>query len=286
MSKNTNTLSKQSEQIYIGGYLAVIATPIGTLADWSARAAQICAEVDVIACEDTRVTGKLLHHYGIKTKMLPYHEHNSEKQRPVLLELLAEGKNIALVSDAGTPLISDPGYKLVRQVRAQGHRIMSVPGASSVTAALSIAGLPSNRFLFLGFLPNKSAARCKEIALFTHTPATLVIFESAQRITNSLKDLLQVLGNREAAIAREISKRYEEVLYGNLADLIPRSEELKGEIVLLVAPGEKNTDDSEENLDILLKQALEKYSLKEAVAAVASNTGLPKKQVYSRALEL
>src|SRR5262245_38123197 len=203
----------------LSGGLHLVATPIGNLRDVTLRALEVLAAADVIACEDTRVTRRLLDHYGIATPLTPYHEHNAAAMRPKILARLAAGEALALVSDAGTPLISDPGFKLVREAAACGIAVFAVPGASSVTAALSIGGLPTDRFLFMGFLPPKSAARQAALAEVKDLAATLLILEAPSRLAASLADLAQVLGPRPAAIAREMTKLHEEVRRGTLAAL-------------------------------------------------------------------
>ena len=217
--------------------LYIVATPIGNLGDLSPRAAQILSAVDLIAVEDSRVTAKLLHHIGIKQPMLPYHDHNADKVRPGLVARMAS-EAIALVSDAGTPLISDPGYKLVRDAREAGRHIATIPGPSAVIAALTLSGLPTDRFLFAGFLPAKAKARANMIAELSALRATLTFYESGPRLAATLATLAQGLGNRDAAIAREITKSYEECVTGSLLDLAARYAEAppKGEIVIIVGP--------------------------------------------------
>ncbi len=280
--------SKSAETTSACGILYVVATPIGNLGDFSPRAIQIAASVAMIACEDTRVTGVLLHHYGIKTPTTSYHEHNAEAVRPRLLALLAEGKNVALMSDAGTPLISDPGYKLVREVQDEGFAVVTVPGASSVTAALSIAGMPTDTFYFAGFLPHKSRARQTQLRSLCALSATLVFLESSHRLTDALRDVHMTLGNREVAICRELTKKFEEVRRGDVTDIIAHYEEHppKGEIVLLVA-GTKDTPRMEDTMiDALLLTLLASHPLKEAVAIACEQTGLPRKEIYAHALRI
>ncbi|MGZ5834809.1 MAG: 16S rRNA (cytidine(1402)-2'-O)-methyltransferase [Xanthobacteraceae bacterium] len=270
--------------------LYLVATPIGNLGDVSLRALETLAGADLIACEDTRVTGKLLERYGIKAPLTPYHEHTAAVARPKLLERLADGAAVALVSDAGTPLISDPGYKLVRAVQEAGHAVTAIPGASSVLAALSVAGLPTDRFFFEGFLPAKSGARRERIAALARIPATLVLFESGPRIASALEDLAQTMGAREAAICRELTKLHEEVRRDTVAALAAhyaQGGETRGEFVVVIAPPDENANAaSVEDIDDLLRKTLERTSLKDAVASVADATGQPRKEVYRRALEL
>jgi 16S rRNA (cytidine1402-2'-O)-methyltransferase len=270
------------------GGLYLVATPIGNLADVSLRALEILAGCDVIACEDTRVSRKLTERYGIATPLTPYQEHNAAEARPKLLARLARGEAVALVSDAGTPLISDPGYKLVRAAQEGGHAVTAIPGASSVLAALSVAGLPTDRFFFEGFLPAKQAARQKRIGALANIPATLVLFESGPRLADALTDLAAGLGQRAAAICRELTKLHEEVRRGDLATLARAyagGGETRGEIVIVVAPPEEAETQSAD-VDDMLRQALARVSLKDAVGEVALASGRPRRDVYRRALEL
>ncbi len=269
--------------------LHVVATPIGNLGDITLRALEALAGADVIACEDTRITHKLLERYAIATPLTPYHEHNAAKARPALLRRLAEGEAIALVSDAGTPLISDPGYKLVRAARDAGHAVTALPGASAVLTALAVAGLPTDRFLFAGFLPPKEAARRARIAELARVPATLVLFESGPRLGASLADLATGLGaGREAALCRELTKLHEEIRRGDLASLAEAyaHETPRGEIVLVIAPPGEAQAVSAAETETLLRQALARVSLKDAVGEVADATGLPRREVYRQALAL
>jgi 16S rRNA (cytidine1402-2'-O)-methyltransferase len=267
--------------------LYIIATPIGNLRDITLRALEVLAAADVIACEDTRVTRKLTEHYGIATPLTPYHEHNAEEARPKLLARLANGGVVALVSDAGTPLISDPGYKLVREACEAGHAVSALPGASAVLAALSVAALPTDRFFFEGFLPSKQGARQKRIAALANVPATLVLFETGPRIADALADLAAQFGERPAAVCRELTKLHEEVRRGPLTQLARNcaSGETRGEFVIVVAPPADETPRADD-LDELLRRALTRVSVKDAVGEVALATGLPRREVYQRALEL
>ena len=268
--------------------LYLVATPIGNLADISLRALEVLAGCDVIACEDTRVTRKLTERYGIETPLTPYHEHNAAEARPKILARLARGEAVALVSDAGTPLISDPGYKLVRAAQDAGHAVTAIPGASSVLTALNVAGLPTDRFFFEGFLPPKQAARQKRIAALGAIPATLVLFESGPRLAATLADLAEGLGPRAAAICRELTKLHEEVRRGDLASLArdyAQGGETRGEIVIVVAPPEE-TETETADVDDMLRQALARVSLKDAVGEVALASGRSRREVYQRALEL
>lgn len=265
--------------------LYIIATPIGNLGDISARAIDILKHVDVILAEDTRMTARLLSHYHVETPMRPYNDHNAAKQRPEILEQISR-QAVALVSDAGTPLISDPGYKLVAEARDAGLPVTTAPGPSAAIAALSIAGLPSDRFFFAGFPPPKSAARKRVLMEVAAIPATLIFYESPKRLEAFLKDIAQVYGNRSMAVARELTKLYEEVLRGSADDILSQfaDRQIRGEIVVLIGPPQ---DDAQEfDLDAALVTALQNQRLKEAVAQVTAQSGLPRKQVYARALEL
>lgn len=268
--------------------LYLVATPIGNLGDITLRALEVLAGADVIACEDTRVTRKLVERFGIETPLTPYHEHNAAEARPKLLARLAEGQAVALVSDAGTPLISDPGYKLAREAGEAGFTVTALPGPSSVLAGLSLSGLPTDRFFFEGFLPPKQVARQKRIAALATLPATLVLFETGPRIAEALADLAAGLGARGAAVCRELTKLHEEVRRGDLATLAQhyaQGGETRGEFVIVIAPPlEEEAKDAD--VDALLRDALARVSVKDAVGEVALATGRPKREVYQRALEL
>jgi 16S rRNA (cytidine1402-2'-O)-methyltransferase len=269
--------------------LHVVATPIGNLRDITLRALETLAAADIVACEDTRVTRKLFDHYGLATPMMSYHDHNAETARPKILDMLAAGKSVALVSDAGTPLISDPGFKLVREACAGGHAVTAAPGASAVLMALSVAGLPTDRFFFEGFLPAKEVARRTRIAELSRIPATLVLFESGPRVAAALGELAAGLGPREAAVCRELTKLHEEVRRSDLTALAgdyAAGAETRGEFVLVIAPPAPAEQPSAAEIDALLRAALARTTLKEAVAEVAAATGEPRRAVYSRALEL
>ena len=268
--------------------LYVVATPIGNLGDMTLRALATLAGADLIACEDTRVTRKLLDRYGITTPLTPYHDHNAAKARPALLRRLADGASVALVSDAGTPLVSDPGYKLVGATQEAGHAVTALPGPSALLAALTVAGLPTDQFLFAGFLPPKQAARRARIAELRAIPATIVLFEAGPRLAATLGDLSAGLGPRDAAVCRELTKLHEEIRRGDLATLAQGAEsgESRGEIVLVIAPPPAEEQPSAADAEALLRDALARNSLKDAVAEIADATGLPRRQLYQRALEL
>ncbi|WP_425450170.1 16S rRNA (cytidine(1402)-2'-O)-methyltransferase [Virgifigura deserti] len=268
--------------------LILVATPIGNLADITLRALDTLRRADVIACEDTRVTARLLARYGIETSLLAYHDHNAARRRPVLLDRLRRGETVALVSDAGTPLVSDPGFKLVRAARDAGINVTAAPGPSAPLTALVISGLPSDRFLFAGFLPPRGAARRTALGTLATVPASLLFFESAGRLAATLADMATVLGPREAAVARELTKLFEEVRRAPLPELAAHYAAAgppKGEIVIVVAPPEEAAA-TEADLDAALERALAEMSLRDAAAAVATATGRPRREVYARALAL
>ncbi len=270
--------------------LHVVATPIGNLRDVTIRALETLAGADVIACEDTRVTRRLLDHYGIATPLVPYHEHNAATMRPKLLARLAARDAVALVSDAGTPLVSDPGFKLVREAREAGYAVNALPGASAVLVALAVAALPTDRFFFEGFLPAKETARRTRLATLARIPATLILFESGPRLAAALADLAEIFGAREAAVCRELTKLHEEVRRAPLAELAAAyardDAETRGEIVIVVAPPADEAPPEGDDVDALLRRALTRVSVKDAVAEVAAATGLPRREVYQRALDL
>jgi 16S rRNA (cytidine1402-2'-O)-methyltransferase len=265
--------------------LYIVATPIGNLSDLSPRAADILARADVLAVEDSRVTAKLLHHIGVRRPMIPYHDHNADRVRPELIARMA-GESVALVSDAGTPLISDPGYKLVRDARAAGVSVTTIPGPCAAIAALTLAGLPTDRFLFAGFLPSKAKARADAIAELASLRATLVFYESGPRLGAALAALAEGFGPREAAVAREISKTFEETVTAPLPDLAVRYADAppKGEIVIVVAPPGEREAASEDDVDAALREALQRLSPAKAAGEVAKALGADRKALYARAL--
>lgn len=267
--------------------LYIVATPIGNLSDLSPRAAAILSGVDMIACEDSRVTAKLLQHIGVKRPMTPYHDHNADRLRPGLIARMAH-ESIALVSDAGTPLISDPGYKLVRDARAAGVPVTTIPGPCAAIAALTLAGLPSDRFLFLGFLPPKQKARADAIAEIASVRATLILYESGPRLAATLSALAEGLGDREAAVAREISKRFEECVTETLSALARRYADAppKGEIVIVVAPPGEAPPASADDADAALAEALTRLPPAKAAGEVAKRLGLDRKALYARAMDM
>jgi 16S rRNA (cytidine1402-2'-O)-methyltransferase len=269
--------------------LYIVPTPIGNMRDITLRALDILQTVDLIACEDTRITGRLLDQHGITTPVSAYHEHNARRVRPELLRRLAAGASIALVSDAGTPLISDPGYRLVREAAEAEHPVTVLPGPSAVLTALAVSGLPTDRFLFIGFPPPRTSARKECFQEIAGIRASLVIFESARRLAGSLSDMRDVFGERDAVIARELTKRFEEVRRGTLSELAQhytRSGPPKGEIVIVVAPPGDAPPPPEENIDDLLREVLPGRTLRDAVDLVAGKLELPRRTVYERALAI
>ena len=269
--------------------LHIVATPIGNLGDITLRALSTLAAADLILAEDKRVTKVLLAHYGITTPIMAYHEHNAGEMRPLVLAKLAEGKALALVSDAGTPLVSDPGYKLVEAAIEGGFHITAIPGASAVLTALVLSGLPSDRFFFEGFLPNKSGERRRRARELEAVPASLVFFEAPHRIAESLADLAAVFGARPAAVARELTKKFETIRRGTLEELASQyanEPTPKGEIVLIVSPPAAAGVLDDDAIDQALAKALETHSKRDAVDLVAAELGLPRKRVYARALRM
>jgi 16S rRNA (cytidine1402-2'-O)-methyltransferase len=267
--------------------LALVATPIGNLGDISARALETLREADLIACEDTRVTGNLLSKFEIRRPTLPYHDHNAETMRPKLMERLLHGETVALVSDAGMPLINDPGYKLVRAATEAGIAVTVIPGPSAPLAALVLSGLPSDRFLFAGFLPIKDGARRETLLELKLVPATLLFFETGPRLADSLATCADVLGDRPAAVARELTKLHEEVrrdTLGALARHYAESGAPKGEIVVVIGP--PLPEEQAFDVDAALTTALQSMAVKEAAAAIAVASGRPRREIYARALAL
>jgi 16S rRNA (cytidine1402-2'-O)-methyltransferase len=269
--------------------LYVVATPIGNLSDVSLRALAVLARADVIAAEDTRHSRKLFTHFGIGGALTPYHEHNAAKERPKLLARIKGGAAVALISDAGTPLVSDPGYKLVREALNEGMLVTSIPGASAVMAALTSAGLPTDTFLFGGFLPVKSGARRKRLEDIKSTPATLLLFETGSRLAKSLADMAEVLGPREAAVAKELTKLHETVTRGTLDRLAAVTGEaaLKGEFVVVIAPPvAAGAEASDEAVAEALKEALAAMSFRDAVREVAERFNMKRSRVYELGVAL
>lgn len=279
--------SKPTSRLRPGLY--IVSTPIGNMDDISLRALDTLAGVDRIACEDTRHTGKLLERHGINARLLPYHEHNAEHMRPAIMARLTHGETLALVSDAGTPLISDPGYKLVRKVIASGIYVTALPGPSAALMALTLSGLPSDRFMYAGFLPPKSGSRRKALGELAAINATLIIFESPRRLAASLADMTEMLGARDIAVAREMTKLHEEVVRGDLADLTAHYADIsapKGEIVIVVGPPAAPPELTDEFLDARLTELLQSASVRDAASQLAAESGLARRDLYTRALLL
>jgi len=270
--------------------LYVVATPIGNLQDVTLRALEILRAATVVACEDTRITAKLLSRHDIRVATTPYHEHNAARATPKLLKLLSDGNLVALVSDAGTPLVSDPGYRLVRASLDAGHPVIPVPGPSAPLAAMVASGISTSRFLFAGFLPPRSAARRKALGELRSVPATLVFLESPRRLSGCLADLAMVLGDREAAVARELTKRFEEFHRGRLGTLAAEFARVavpKGEITVVVGPPAAKTSANGDAIDSMLGGLLlEGVSIRTAVDWVAAATAAPRREVYARANKL
>lgn len=274
-----------------GGALYIVATPIGHLDDMTFRAVNTLQSVERVYCEDTRQSRKLMRHYHINTPLSTYHEHNAANVRPAILSALQQGAQLALISDAGTPLISDPGYKLVEAVREAGIPLIPIPGACAAITALSVSALPTDQFHFAGFLPAKTHARCAQLQALSAIRQTLIFYESPNRVLASLADIEKVWGDRQIVIARELTKRHEEILYGPLSQLrtqLAQRSQIKGEIVLLVAPASQDATDQPDEavLSRLLAEALETASTKQAAARVAEQTGMSKTALYQLALKL
>lgn len=272
------------------GKLYIVATPIGNLADFTLRAIDILQKVDFIICEDSRVTSKLLKHYGIKKDLIIYNDHSTEKDRDKILESLALSKNLALVSDAGTPLISDPGYKLIKILREVGVEVITVPGPCSIIAALTIAAIPTDKFIFIGFLPNKLSAKEKTLQEYGMIKSSLVCFETASRLLETLSLIDKIFSKRIVSVVREVTKLYEEVKNGTATELIEyyhnNPDKLRGEIVLLLEPAAEDKDNIEQDIIFELTKLIQKMTLKDAVEIVSTQYPLPKKQIYKMALKL
>ncbi len=281
-----NGLEPKKIAIKPGFYL--VSTPIGNLRDITFRALDVLSSVDLIICEDTRVTGKLMRAYGFKKKMQVYNDHATEGQRDKLIEAVQNNLSVAVMSDAGTPMVSDPGYKLIRLAIENDLYVTTIPGPNAVLPALQLSGMPTDKFSFLGFLPNKTMARQKALNEWDNTPGTLVMYETGPRLVDSLKDIKKVLGNRQVAVARELTKIYEETRRGTLKEMILHYENEgapKGEIVLIVGqPVEEII--STDSIENQLKQALTTMSVRDAAELVAKATGKPKKTIYTLALKL
>lgn len=287
--QENNQKSSDGVKLKLKSGLYVTATPIGNLGDMTERGKDILRRADAVACEDTRVTAKLLSAYGINVSTFPYHEHNAAEMRPRILDRIERGEAIALVSDAGTPMISDPGFKLVEEARARGLYIDALPGASAVTTALMLSGLPTDKFMFYGFLPVKEKARATAISDYATLPVTMIFYESPNRVVKTLEAMLQVYGpDRPIAVCRELTKLHQEVVQDGVQaclDDFAARDRIRGEIVIVVAPGEKRQA-SVDDMEDMLWEALTHMRVKEAAGYVSDLLGLPKRDVYQRALAL
>lgn len=272
------------------GTLYIVATPIGNLEDITLRALRILKEVDIIAAEDTRHTQKLLSKYNIRTPLTSYHDHNKEEKGPVIVAKLLEGENVALVSDAGTPGISDPGYFLINLAADRKIKIVPIPGATAAVAALSISGLPTDRFVFEGFLPSKQTGRRKRLMELKNEQRTLVFYEAPHRIINAIEDMLSILGDRKAVVTRELTKIHEEAMRGSLSEILDRLNKgiFKGEFTIIIHGAVERPEDQHIDTAQYLKNLIQHRGLsrKEAVAAAAEELGLPKKEVYKESLKI
>ena len=268
--------------------MTIVSLPIGNLKDITLRAIETLEQSDIIYCEDTRTTIKLTNHYNIKATLKSYHEHSTAKVREKIINELGDGKNISLVSDAGTPLISDPGYKLIRDIKKSGFNVSSAPGVSSPVMALTLSGIPSDKFLFVGFLPTKKSSRSDYLIEISNINASIIIFESAKRINGTLMALKEILGNRKVAICRELTKKFEEIINGNISDVLKEilsRDSLKGEIVIVVS-GPDDSNEKDIDIELMLMDALSTMSASEASKEVSKFTNLSRKEVYNVALKL
>lgn len=272
------------------GTLYIVATPIGNLEDMTFRAIRILKEVDLIAAEDTRHSRKLLSHYGIATRMTPYHDHNEQLKTDYLLEKLLEGQNIAIITDAGTPCIADPGYRIAKAAAEKGIKTVPIPGASAIAAALSASGLPSDRFAFEGFLPPKQGKRKTRLLEFRDDSRVIIFYEAPHRLAATLSDMAEILGCREVVIARELTKIHEELRHGTPAELLEHysSQTVKGEIVILLSPSTGQSTASEYDLDANLRRYLleESLSVKDAAARASAESGRPRSATYALSLAI
>ena len=271
----------------IEGKLTIISLPIGNLKDITIRALEELQSSDLIFCEDKRITIKLLNHYNIKNKLMSYNEHSDRSTREFIINQINKGKSISLVSDAGTPLISDPGYKLIRELKEKNLTVTSCPGPSSPITAITLAGLPTDKFFFSGFLPVKSKARKDYLLKIKNIESTIIFFESPNRIVKSLETILEILGDRNIAICRELTKKFEEVITLKVSEAIKNlssRDNIKGEIVIVIEGGVKK--DKSQNLEAILKDALKSMSLSDAAREISKYTNFSKKEVYNAALAL
>ena len=288
-SDTTQKETRTPQEVSLKAGLYLVPTPIGNLRDLTFRALDVLAAADLVVCEDTRVTGKLLKAFGLKKSMRVYNDHATEKDRNHIIKVIEEGESVAMVSDAGTPLISDPGYKLVREIISKGLDVTALPGANAILPALQLSGLPCDSFSFIGFLPARSGPRKALLEKWQDRPGTLICYETGPRIEESLKDIKKVLGDRPAAMARELTKLYEETRRGKISTILESIEESgqpKGEIVLIIGENKNDGGASAETIEGQLKEALKQLSVRDAAEMVATATGKPKKAIYMLALKL
>lgn len=289
MPAKTEPLSLTLSPAPLPAGLYIVATPIGNLKDITLRALETLHAVDLIACEDTRTSRKLLDHYSVATPLTSYHDHNAAEMRPRMIEDIRRGKRIALISDAGTPLIADPGYKLVKELMAADLPVTTLPGPSALISALTLVGLPTDRFCFLGFLPDKPQARTAFLKRYQQTDATLACYITPHKLAAQLAVIADALGERPAALARELTKLYEEVITGSLGELARKAEQeqftVKGELVLVIAPPDVAAAPDQQEIDTALHDALARMSVSDAARFVAEQYNLPKRPLYARALE-
>jgi 16S rRNA (cytidine1402-2'-O)-methyltransferase len=288
VAERARTVMREQLAAKLAPGLHLVATPIGNLADMTLRALSVLARADVIYCEDTRHSRTLTGHYGITTPLKPYHEHNADAARPDMMRALGEGKSLALISDAGTPLVSDPGFKLVRDALSAGHLVTSLPGPSAVLAALAQSGLPTDTFLFGGFLPTKQGARQSRLRELAAVPATLIFFEAPGRIQETLTEMAFIFPGRALAIARELTKMHEEVVGGSAEELVAWAGRAapRGEFVVLVAPPVDGAEATDDVVQSHLRTALKDLSLRDAVKAVSEGLSLPRSRVYELAIAM
>jgi 16S rRNA (cytidine1402-2'-O)-methyltransferase len=288
-SDSTQKRTRALEEVSLKPGLYLVPTPIGNLRDMTFRALDVLAAADLVVCEDTRVTGKLMKAFGFKKPMRVYNDHATEKDRAHIIKVIEEGESVALVSDAGTPLVSDPGYKLVREIISRGLDVTALPGANAVLPSLQLSGLPCDAFSFLGFLPARSGPRKALLEQWQDRPGTLICYETGPRVGESLKDIKKVLGDRPAALARELTKLYEETRRGRISTILESIEKdgpPKGEIVLVIGENKNESGPSAETIEGQLKEALKQLSVRDAAEMVATATGKPKKAIYMLALKL
>lgn len=288
-SDTTQKETRTPQEVSLKPGLYLVPTPIGNMRDITFRALDVLAAADLVVCEDTRVTGKLLKAFGLKKPMRVYNDHATEKDRNHIIKVIEEGESVAMVSDAGTPLISDPGYKLVREIVGMGLNVTALPGANAVLPALQLSGLPCDAFSFVGFLPARSGPRKAMLEKWQDRPGTLICYETGPRIEESLKDIQKVLGDRPAAMARELTKLYEETRRGKISTILESLKESgqpKGEIVLIIGENKVESAAAAETIEGQLKEALQQLSVRDAAEMVATATGKPKKAIYMLALKL